>query len=390
MTIERALVGEVLSLERRAVAVEPDQTYEEIGIRSFGRGIFHKEPVVGAEVGTKRVFRIEPGDLVISNVFAWEGAIAVASDTEAGRIGSHRFMTFVATDNRIDTRWASWFFQSDPGLDLIRQASPGSAGRNRTLAIDRFESLRIPLPPIEEQRRVADRLDRLRRASIEISALSKQGSTLAKALAVSLTARPDLDDENKARAGWRNVPLTEILTLNQHEVNVRTGQAYDIAGVYSFGRGMLRRPTIDGSQTSYKTLIELQPNQVVMSRLKAWEGALAVVSARFVGSFVSPEFPTFDINPESADPEFLGALLTSERFWGRLKITSKGIGARRERVNAQRLIEQEIPLPPIAEQRRVVRTLDLVNAYNSAREGALVRMNALPLATLNDAFAPLS
>ena len=52
---------------------------------------------------TKRVFRIEPGDLVISNVFAWEGAIAVASDDEAGTIGSHRFMTFVPADGRVST-----------------------------------------------------------------------------------------------------------------------------------------------------------------------------------------------------------------------------------------------------------------------------------------------
>lgn len=119
MTAERALVGDVLALQRRAVVVEPDSEYEEIGIRSFGRGIFHKERVSGADLGSKRVFRIESGDLVISNVFAWEGAIAVASDAETGRIGSHRFMTFVATDGRIDTSWASWFFRSEAGLELI-------------------------------------------------------------------------------------------------------------------------------------------------------------------------------------------------------------------------------------------------------------------------------
>jgi type I restriction enzyme S subunit len=124
--------------------VDQTREYQEIGVRSFGRGIFHKEPVAGTDLGNKRVFQIEPGDLVISNVFAWEGAIAVASGAEAGRIGSHRFMTFVAIDDRIETSWAAWFFRSEPGLELIGRASPGSAGRNRTLAIDRFESLEIP------------------------------------------------------------------------------------------------------------------------------------------------------------------------------------------------------------------------------------------------------
>ena len=42
-------------------------------------------------------------------------------------------------------------FQSEPGLELIQKASPGSAGRNKTLAVRRFEDLVIPLPPIEER-----------------------------------------------------------------------------------------------------------------------------------------------------------------------------------------------------------------------------------------------
>jgi type I restriction enzyme S subunit len=148
---ERMCVGEILLLKRRPVTVELDREYEEIGIRAFGRGIFHKEPVSGISLGSKRVFWIGPGDLVISNVFAWEGAVAVASDAESGMVGSHRFMTFVPVDHRINTSWAAWFFQSKHGLELIRRASPGSAGRNRTLAIKRFEALEIPLPPIEEQ-----------------------------------------------------------------------------------------------------------------------------------------------------------------------------------------------------------------------------------------------
>ena len=59
----------------------------EIGVRSFGRGIFHKEPIDGTALGNKRVFRIEPGDLVLSNVFAWEGAVA---RRDRRRVGNDR------------------------------------------------------------------------------------------------------------------------------------------------------------------------------------------------------------------------------------------------------------------------------------------------------------
>jgi type I restriction enzyme S subunit len=168
-TLERVRIGDVLFLERRSVVVEPDEHYEEIGIRSFGRGIFHKDPVSGAALGKKRLFRIEPGDLVISNVFAWEGAIAKASEAEAGKVGSHRFMTFVPRDTKIDPAWAAWFFQSEPGIELIGRASPGSAGRNRTLAIKRFEALEIPLPSIEEQLRTTAHLESVRRSARSMS-----------------------------------------------------------------------------------------------------------------------------------------------------------------------------------------------------------------------------
>lgn len=164
----------MLALMRRPVEVHLDESYEEIGIRSFGRGVFHKEPVSGAQLGSKRVFRIEPGDLLLSNVFAWEGAVAVAGQNERGKIGSHRFMTYTPVDDRIDTTWASWFFRSEPGLELIRKASPGSAGRNKTLAIDRFEALEIPLPPVDEQRRQASELNAMSRCAQDASgALSR-------------------------------------------------------------------------------------------------------------------------------------------------------------------------------------------------------------------------
>ena len=65
MRVDQDRVGAVLSLQRRRVIVDVNRVYREIGIRSFGRGIFHKEPVSGADLGAKRVFAIKPGDLVL-------------------------------------------------------------------------------------------------------------------------------------------------------------------------------------------------------------------------------------------------------------------------------------------------------------------------------------
>src|SRR5215831_4037981 len=98
MAWPKAPLAEIAPIVRRPVEIRHDQAYPELGIRSFGRGTFHKPALLGADVGTKRLFRIEPGDLVFSNVFAWEGAIAVASPADAGRFGSHRFITCIVDD----------------------------------------------------------------------------------------------------------------------------------------------------------------------------------------------------------------------------------------------------------------------------------------------------
>ena len=68
----------------RPLTVEVDGTYREIGIRSHGKGLFHKAPVTGAAIGDKRVFYVEPGDFVLNIVFAWEGAIAWFLSPSAG------------------------------------------------------------------------------------------------------------------------------------------------------------------------------------------------------------------------------------------------------------------------------------------------------------------
>jgi type I restriction enzyme S subunit len=159
--IERVRVGDVLRLERIPVTPDPTREYIAIGARSFGRGLFHYEPAKGDNLGSLRFFEVRPQRLVISNIKAWEGAVAVSSDHDARCVASNRFLQYAPVDGRVNIDWVRWFFLSEPGNELLSRASPGSADRNRTLAIKRFESLVIPLPPIEEQRRAAGRINRV-------------------------------------------------------------------------------------------------------------------------------------------------------------------------------------------------------------------------------------
>ncbi|MFF0760572.1 restriction endonuclease subunit S [Streptomyces sp. NPDC003737] len=162
-------VGTVAALQRRPVIVTAGTHYKQIGVRSFGKGIFHKEAVTADELGNKKVFEIHPGELVLSSVFAWEGAIALAGPLEKGMIGSHRFMTYAPIGDQADMGYLRYFFLTEDGLSLIQKASPGAAGRNRTLGIKTFEKTLVPLPPdVEDQRRITKQLDLAYQALISI------------------------------------------------------------------------------------------------------------------------------------------------------------------------------------------------------------------------------
>ena len=149
------MLGDCLSRVERPVEVKPNELYTQIGIRSHGKGLFYKEPVTGAALGNKAVFWIEPDCFIVNIVFAWEQAIGKTTQSEVGMIGSHRFPMYRPVNDRVDIDCLISYFLTKRGTDILEAASPGGAGRNKTLGQDRFLKSKITLPPIEEQRKIA-------------------------------------------------------------------------------------------------------------------------------------------------------------------------------------------------------------------------------------------
>jgi type I restriction enzyme S subunit len=142
---------QVAPIVRRHVEIKKNEMYPELGIRSFGKGTFHKPAVKGSDLGRKRLYEIKPGDLLFSNVFSWEGAIAVAQPLDKDRFGSHRFITCVPDPQKATSNYLCHYFLTQEGITKIRAASPGAAGRNKTLGLKKLEEIKVPLPPIKAQ-----------------------------------------------------------------------------------------------------------------------------------------------------------------------------------------------------------------------------------------------
>jgi type I restriction enzyme S subunit len=149
-------IGSVLEKVANAVAVQPDATYREIGIRSHGKGLFDKEPVSGASLGDKRVFWVEPDCFIVNIVFAWEMAVGRTSAKDIGKIASHRFPMYRPRNGRADIDFITYYFKTEHGRELLALASPGGAGRNKTLGQSEFLKLKVRIPSAPEQRRIAE------------------------------------------------------------------------------------------------------------------------------------------------------------------------------------------------------------------------------------------
>ena len=174
-------MAEIAPLVRREQSIDLNGSYPELGIRSFGKGTYHNPPLSGGDVGTKRLYSIEPGDLLFSNVFAWEGAIAIAQPEDAGRFGSHRFITCQANPELTTAAFLRYYFLTDEGMLKIGEASPGGAGRNRTLGLEKLMAIEVPMPSLAVQQ-IFDRLQ------AEIAALKAKHTAIREANAALLPA----------------------------------------------------------------------------------------------------------------------------------------------------------------------------------------------------------
>ena len=376
MSVRTVRVGDVLHLDRRPAEIDPSALYKYIGVRSFARGLMKYPPTAGDQLAKMRYFALPANALVVSNIKAWEGAVAVTDGDDDDRVVSNRFLVYVPKSPDVDVRYVWHYFASDGGNKSLSAASPGSADRNRTLGIGAFESLAIPLPGLDEQRRIAAHLDAIGSAADRILAgPSSIVQGVLGGLLYAPTARGDLGT---------------LIEIDDSEIGVDGESTYKRVGVRNHGRGLFEQPPLVGSETSYSKLRVVRSGQVVLSRLKAFEGGVGIADDSHDGAVVSREFHTYNLREPDVDSGYVAALLRMPAIWEQLQEMSTGVGARRERVGADALLRVQVPLPNPETRRAISRQAQ--RALRAARlfeERSRLAAALLPAAR-NEEFARLT
>lgn len=136
----------------------PHNGYERLGIRSHGKGVFHEYVEAGKELDTAHMHRVASHNLIVNITFAWEHAVAITTDSDEGKLVSHRFPQFSMSDTIYD-QFLKYLILDAKFRHHLLLSSPGGAGRNRVLKVPEMLEYEMMIPEIEEQRQIASYLN---------------------------------------------------------------------------------------------------------------------------------------------------------------------------------------------------------------------------------------
>ncbi len=134
---------------------KPLSQYMAIGIRSHFKGTFQKPNSDPAKIAMNELYLVKEGDLIVNITFAWEGAVAIVKKEDEGGLVSHRFPTYVFDKKIVIGDYFRYIYPNDYFKYILTNMSPGGAGRNRVLNKRDFLKIKISIPNIKEQQKIA-------------------------------------------------------------------------------------------------------------------------------------------------------------------------------------------------------------------------------------------
>ena len=357
------ILGDCLCRVERPVEINPNELYTQIGIRSHGKGIFYKEPVTGAALGNKSVFWIEPDCFIVNIVFAWEQAIGKTTQSEVGMIGSHRFPMYRPVNDRVDVDYLISYFLTKRGTDILEAASPGGAGRNKTLGQERFLKSKIILPPIEEQRKIAAILATLDKVielkEKRLAEKQKQKKYLMQQLLTGKKRLPGFSEE------WKIKPLNKLTEKQKkknsgfqyHLVLSNSAQHGIVSQDQEFDKEIANEERIDGYYIVLPGAFVYNPRISVTAPC----GPINVNETGETG-IMSPLYTVFTISSPQISQDFLKYYFQSSCWYKYVKGVAN-YGARHDRISISDgdFFDMPIPLPTKEEQSYIAKVLSASN-----------------------------
>ena len=169
------------------------------------------------------------------------------------------------------------------------------------------------------------------------------------------------------KQAWPQVGLSDVMSQVQRDEAPTSGKNYRQIGVRLWGQGAYERESIDGSQTQYAKLFEAREGDIVVNKIWARNGSVAVVSDSLSGSWGSTEFPLFEPDLTRLNPRWMHWITKAPWFWNACDEHAKGTSGK-NRIKPDQFLGIEIPLPPLEVQKNIVARIDTVQHHLQAAD----------------------
>jgi type I restriction enzyme S subunit len=372
----------------RPVDVLPGTSYRTIGVKWWGEGAYERETIDGSQTAAKTLSIVREGDLIINKIWVRHGSTAIAGKDVDGCAASGEFPTFALDLTEVLPRWLHWQTKTKEFWEKCNRLSQGTSGKNR-IKPDLFLSIQIPLPPLEEQRRIVARVEELAGKIEEARSLRQQALEEIEALRVS-SAKAVFTELAKTNIQ----PLRELVTVQGGGTPSKRNPLFWEGSIpWISPKDMKIREIYDSlnhisKEATLKTPAKLiEPNSVlivVRGMILAHTVPLAVLR---VPAAINQDMKAL-VPSEQITPKYLSSVL-----WGLnyllLELIEKSSHDTRK-LETPKLLNFKIPVPPIPEQHRIVAYLEnfqvKVDEMKRLRQQAMKELDAMLPSILDKAF----
>ena len=236
------------------------------------------------------------------------------------------------------------------------QIIKGGQGAVRTnIGQGDLSQIKIPLPPLSEQKAIAQVLSKADAAIHTTEKLITQKELRKKWLMQLLLAgKKRLNGFENTK--WKIQPLENFIKPIVREVP-KPSTPYLGIGLRSHGKGTFLKHDEQPEKNSMDNFYVVRPNDLIVNITFAWEQAIAIVRPQDDGALASHRFPTYTFIEDKGHPDFFRFYILQPRMKFMLQMISPG-GAGRNRVMSKSdFIKLEFLLPDYKEQTAIAQVL---------------------------------
>ena len=266
------------------------------------------------------------------------------------------------------------------------QIIPYSHTSTRTeIHIGHIKKIKIPLPPLPEQQKIAHVLMSIDKAIEAVDEAIKQAERIKKGLMQELLTKgighKEFKDTETGRIpeDWEVVRLGDITEINVESINPpkeTPAKEYYYIEIDSIQDGKIKSvKRIIGKKAPSRARRVVRENDVIMSTVRPYLKAFALVPKKYDGQICSTGFAVLRCKKDLVIPEYLLYNLFMDRTIEQCNRLM--VGGQYPALNQSHVEQLKIPLPPLQEQQKIAEILskwDEVIELKKAKKERLERM----------------